>query len=307
MMKKKYLVILLVLAVFFAGCTRKPDPEQPSGGSGTQGASSESSSQEPAADKPYIVDDLLDTFDWCGRPVSELRIHKSYIGSRSIEIAGKLFGADAVGTAYFEAPYTEEKIVGSIDLYVDEKNLPSSECLKQIRALYGGPNEQGEEPYEEVNGGSVWWEVYDTGIGELRFSEGSENSWYSLIYMLQEGKTPSDYTGRIGDFDISNPQWCWISWDADGDGKDEELEFHFEDLGDEAPSYIDIMMYAENGEQEIILDRAYGVNRIYAKEDDEGPYLQIYYDMGDFYSHDTEKNCILRLENGHLTLFGDFG
>ena len=105
-----------------------------------------------------------------------------------------------------------------------------------------------------------------------------------------------------GDFDVSGPKWNWINWDADGDGTEEEIEFEYEDLGDEAPSYIAVTLYKGGEEIEGMIDRAYGLNRIFAKEDADGPYLEIDYDMGDYYSHDAEGHCTLRLIDGELVI-----
>lgn len=104
------------------------------------------------------------------------------------------------------------------------------------------------------------------------------------------------------EFDVSHPKWNEIEWDADGDGTKEEVEFEYEDLGDEAPSYILVTLYAGNKEMETMIDRAYGLNRITAEEDEEGPFLLIEYDIGDYYSHDAAARCILRLRGRELIL-----
>ncbi len=104
------------------------------------------------------------------------------------------------------------------------------------------------------------------------------------------------------DFDVSNPKWNSINWDADGDGTEEELLFEYHDNGDEAPSVIEVTLYLKDNEPQNWIDGAYGLNRILAKEDAEGPYLEIFYVMGDYYSHDTEGQCILRLTDGKLVL-----
>ena len=53
---------------------------------------------------------------------------------------------------------------------------------------------------------------------------------------------------------------------------------------------------------ENILDRAYALRSIQAKEDKEGPYLVIDYDQGDYYSHDAEGRCFLRYRDGEIIL-----
>ena len=106
----------------------------------------------------------------------------------------------------------------------------------------------------------------------------------------------------VGDFDVSGPKWNSINWDADGDGTEEEVLFEYQDLGDEAPSYIQVTLYFDDEQLENMIDRAYGLTRIFAKEDEEGPFLLVGYTMGDYYSHDAEEQCILRLRDGNLIL-----
>ena len=119
-----------------------------------------------------------------------------------------------------------------------------------------------------------------------------------------EEPEPADDSSDPGDFDVSDPKWNWINWDADGDGTEEEIEFEYEDQGDEAPSFIAVTLYKGSDEIEGLIDRAYGLNRIFAKEDADGPYLEIYYEMGDYYSHDAEGQCTLRLVDGELGIEG---
>ena len=114
----------------------------------------------------------------------------------------------------------------------------------------------------------------------------------------------TDDSSDPGDFDVSDPKWNWINWDADGDGTEEEIEFEYEDQGDEAPSFIAVTLYKGSGEIEGLIDRAYGLNRIFAKEAADGPYLEIHYEMGDYYSHDAEGQCTLRLVDGELVIEG---
>ena len=120
--------------------------------------------------------------------------------------------------------------------------------------------------------------------------------------VVPENTTAAENDHSEGDFDVSNPKWNSINWDADGDGTEEELFFEYHDNGDEAPSIIEVTLYLKNDELQTMIDRAYGLNRILAKEDAEGPYLQIDYVMGDYYSHDAEGHCILRLTDGELVL-----
>ena len=118
---------------------------------------------------------------------------------------------------------------------------------------------------------------------------------------LVEPAPDPQFSGR-GDFYVFNAKWNSIRWDADGDGKKEELEFESIDLGDEAPGYIQVTIYTNDGDQENVINNAYGFRGIYDKKDDEGPYLQIFYNKGDYYSHDAEGECNLRLRGGYIVI-----
>ena len=112
----------------------------------------------------------------------------------------------------------------------------------------------------------------------------------------EEPKEPSGDSG----FDVSGPKWNWIDWDMDSDGETEEICFEYQDLGDEAPSYIQITLYDGNEQLEEIIDRAYGLIEVLPMEDTEGTYLQIRYMMGDYYAHDAEGQCTLRMREKQL-------
>ena len=111
-----------------------------------------------------------------------------------------------------------------------------------------------------------------------------------------------DETVQKGEFNVFDPKWNWIKWDADADGREEELQFENHDPGDEAPGYIQVTLYTNDGDQENVINNAYGFRGIYAKTDDQGPYLQIFYNKGDYYSHSEEGECTLRLENGYIVI-----
>ena len=166
---------------------------------------------------------------------------------------------------------------------------------------YGIPN--GGESEMETN----WeWLYGELGPGTYRIRKTvieikeNGNEQYPLeAQFLIAG--PAE-TEESSDFDVSNPKFNWINWDADGDGEEEELSFEYHDLGDEAPSYIEIILYKGSEQVENILDRAYALRSIQAKEDKEGPYLVIDYDQGDYYSHDAEGRCFLRYRDGEIIL-----
>ncbi len=298
MSKKLFLVLALIPVLLFAGCGKKKDA-QPSP------AEEALDADGATAENPYHVPDLMTAFDWCGHPVSRLGIHHSYVGETGVRIYGELFACPADGKAFFDAEAKEENTIGSVALYLNEDALPSEKCMEQLEELYESPFDEGEEPYDAANGGAVRWMVYDTGSGELRYSRGSENDWYSLTYTPKEEELPPYMIPVTGDYIIPDPGWGFISWDADGDLTDDGLGFTFQDLGDEAPGYMEFSLYIGSDVLQATLDRAYGLTGICSKADEEGPYLEITYYMGDHYSHSTESTCTLRLRDGALVLEGD--
>ena len=300
-------LVVLIFGCLVSGCGQTPQGSelQPSLSISPESSSvSANQSDGTASEKPYYLENLIDSFGWCGMPADNLGIHHSYIGDYGIEIEGNLFGGYACGTAGFAIPGTEEKIINDIYLYVQNSDLPAEDCLTRIQDLYGLPVDQGEEPYAAANGGTVTWNEFKTGNGKLKFSIGSENDWYQLEFTWNPEAAPK-YEYATGDFDVSNPKWNQIRWDADGDGVEEELLFEYQDNGDEAPSVIEITLYTDDGEYNAVIDRAYGLTRILEKEDAEGPYLEINYTMGDYYAHNSEGRCILRFRNGALSLYGE--
>lgn len=107
--------------------------------------------------------------------------------------------------------------------------------------------------------------------------------------------------GGTGDFAIDNPTWFWIKWDADGDGTEEDVEFRYYDNGDEAPSVIEVTIYKGNDQITGYMDRAYGINKIYSKKGDDGPYLYIFYDQGDYYNT-APAECTLELNGDKIDI-----
>lgn len=112
-------------------------------------------------------------------------------------------------------------------------------------------------------------------------------------------KEPVDPTGG-GDFDVSGAKWVWIDWNADGADDDEQMEFEYHDNGDEAASVIEITLYHGDDQIQGWIDNAYKINRILSLENEAGPYLQVDYQMGDYYSHDNEGHCYVSFVDGEL-------
>lgn len=91
-------------------------------------------------------------------------------------------------------------------------------------------------------------------------------------------------------------------WDADGDGVREHVWADYIDNGDEAPSVYSIRVFSETMDVEGYVDRAYGIEKMEAGKDERGPYLTMHFLEGDYYSHDREATCTLRVEDGKLVV-----
>ena len=93
-----------------------------------------------------------------------------------------------------------------------------------------------------------------------------------------------------------------FDWDTDGDGTFEHFSVTFHDNGDEAPSVIEITGDVAGQEQTVWIDRAYGISNLNAGTDERGAFLVVSYLEGDYYSHDAEATCTLRIVDGTLTV-----
>ena len=134
--------------------------------------------------------------------------------------------------------------------------------------------------------------------GKESVTENTTENDTSATAAPTEGTTA---TADTGDFEISDPKWFWIKWDADGDGTEEELEFKFQDNGDEAPSVIEVTMYKGDDTITGWIDRAYGITHILAKEENDKPYLEIAYEKGDYYGT-GDGVCQIKLENNDIVV-----
>lgn len=101
--------------------------------------------------------------------------------------------------------------------------------------------------------------------------------------------------------DVAQKQGSSYQWDADGDDSYERLEINYIDQGDEAPSVMKLTLYS--GDKVIAegsIDRAYKIQMAIVGKDDKGTYVQVHYLSGDYYQHDSEAACTLRLVDGEL-------
>ncbi len=90
-----------------------------------------------------------------------------------------------------------------------------------------------------------------------------------------------------------------FSWDVDGDGTDETFSVTYHDNGDEAPNQIEIQGVS-SWYGSTWIDAAYSITDMYARSDDQGPYLYVDYTWGDYWGHDNPGFCEIRLQDGVL-------
>ena len=104
-----------------------------------------------------------------------------------------------------------------------------------------------------------------------------------------------------GDFSLTGQKWEWIEWDGDEDGDKEQISFEYIDNGDEAESVILVKLEGEDS-PEAYIDRARRIVRIYAKEDEEGPYLQVEYNYENHLTEKADMECIIRIQNKTIVI-----
>lgn len=91
-------------------------------------------------------------------------------------------------------------------------------------------------------------------------------------------------------------------WDANGDGMLEHMWIDVVNNGDEAPSVMNVRVFSEDLDVSDSINGGYSVDRVTLMEDDQGPYVVLDYAAGDYYSHDTPKQCTVRLVGDELKI-----
>lgn len=104
-----------------------------------------------------------------------------------------------------------------------------------------------------------------------------------------------------GDFSLTGQKWEWVEWDSDGDGDKEQISFEYIDNGDEAESVILVKLEGEDS-PEAYIDRARRIVRIFAEEDEEGPYLQVEYNYENKLTEKADMECIIRIQNKAIVI-----
>ena len=104
-----------------------------------------------------------------------------------------------------------------------------------------------------------------------------------------------------GDFSLTGQKWEWVEWDSDGDGEKEQISFEYIDNGDEAESVILVKLEGEDS-PEAYIDRARRIVWIFAKKDEEGPYLQVEYNYENHLTEEADMECIIRIQNKAIVI-----
>lgn len=120
------------------------------------------------------------------------------------------------------------------------------------------------------------------------------------MYLEGSQGNTDDGEGTPIPFDNRGP-FNFFTWDADGDGEPERFDAEFYDNGDEAPSAFEVSCVAKDWSSAWI-DRCYGLEELRAMSDEQGDYLLITYQQGDYYYHDNLAQCTLRLVGGELII-----
>ena len=99
-----------------------------------------------------------------------------------------------------------------------------------------------------------------------------------------------------------------IAFDADGDGVAEQFLVEFQDNGDEAPNVMTITS-VDQPEVSLAIAGAYEVREVMLVGNDDGSELvYVRYAAGDYYGHDADAWCEVRMADGQLVaseaLFG---
>ncbi len=143
----------------------------------------------------YHLDDLMDSAEWLGLTLEEADIGPQYIrDGKWVFTEGSLFDEDAYGQVVLSegegAP-----VVSAVYLVTDAYDY--SQCRDRLIARYGLPVASGESPYEEADGGTVIWCLFQTEEEEIRLFRGSERSYTEIRVEPRPPETGSTDGGVI--------------------------------------------------------------------------------------------------------------
>lgn len=119
---------------------------------------------------------LEDILNWPGKSLEEIKLTVDP-KEKYPKCEGKLFDAKTTGSIYLKTE-GESRIVDSISLYTEDSSI--NDFYEKMLDLYGGPVNQGMEPYAKSNGGAQEWYVFDGGDVLVKICQGSENSFVEI-------------------------------------------------------------------------------------------------------------------------------
>ena len=113
-----------------------------------------------------------------------------------------------------------------------------------------------------------------------------------------ENTAPEPEPAAIDESELEDIDFTRASfrWDTNDDGTMETVLVNYYKNGDEAPDSIGLTLGRNNDEG--IIDSAYEIERVREGSDNEGPFLVIDYQCGDYYSHDSIASSQVRLVSG---------
>ncbi|MBQ8995984.1 MAG: hypothetical protein IJ091_09225 [Oscillospiraceae bacterium] len=171
---KKTFALLLFSILLLTSCGKAPQEPQ--------------TDPEPEVKRVerYRIENALDAFQWAGKTMEQIGIGEEYRDYGGVDFSGTIFGGEIFsGTAYFG--YNEDRDrFREIYLIVSEDQVSKEDMLEGLKALYGEPFSENEEPYAAANGGVVFRYDFYTGTGTASFSYGEKNSFSDLRFLLSD-------------------------------------------------------------------------------------------------------------------------
>ena len=130
----------------------------------------------------FVVGDLLATYELLGKTKEEMGIPdeliRSYAGWEEAYLDGTLLTTTDYGVIHFKPNDSNILVADSIWIHVGE--VKYQDCLKALIERFGEPIDDGQEPYVEVNGGSVRWITFEYESFLIKFSQASERNYCEI-------------------------------------------------------------------------------------------------------------------------------
>jgi len=196
-MKKKLLLALLSAALLCMamGCGFKSEDSN----SAATEADAGNGDDKVTEDQIIKVDDILSTTDWIGKTKKELNLDVDEKETH-VRIEGDFLGSPADGNISFHDKNSEgDSVAKWVSFTIKKKSIV--DFFEKLMDLYGGPVNEGMEPYAKDNGGAVEWFEFDAGKAIVRIQQGSEQNYVTVTINSNPNptnaemlvlKTPSD-------------------------------------------------------------------------------------------------------------------